>query len=134
VLLSQIAPGHCNRGPLDEADKMKRAELMLQNAARIDCRKFVRPKDIVDVRGGSFGWSLSLLDADFVVAQGNSKLNLAFVANLFNTHPALDPPEKKMVESINWADLYGDESDSREARSTCFLLFPLPNPVFIIIC
>lgn len=46
----------------------RRAELMLQQAARLDCRQFVSPHD---------------------VTSGNSKLNLAFVANLFNMHPAL---------------------------------------------
>uniref|UniRef100_A0A8D3CUQ6 Plastin-1-like n=1 Tax=Scophthalmus maximus TaxID=52904 RepID=A0A8D3CUQ6_SCOMX len=45
-----------------------RAELMLQQAARLDCRQFVSPQD---------------------VTSGNSKLNLAFVANLYNMHPAL---------------------------------------------
>lgn len=97
VLLSQICPQQCDRAALNVTDTTERAEAMLKNAARIDCRKFVRPKDVVD---------------------GNAKLNLAFVANLFNTHPALDPPEEKVIESINWADLYGDENDSREERST----------------
>lgn len=46
----------------------QRAELMLQQAARLDCRQFVSPQD---------------------VTSGNSKLNLAFVANLYNMHPAL---------------------------------------------
>lgn len=39
---------------------------MLQQAALLDCRQFVSPHD---------------------VTSGNSKLNLAFVANLFNMHP-----------------------------------------------
>jgi len=46
----------------------RRAELMLQQAARLDCRQFVSPHD---------------------VTSGNSKLNLVFVANLFNMHPNL---------------------------------------------
>lgn len=53
---------------LNEYDLNKRAELMLQQAARLDCRQFVSPHD---------------------VTSGNSKLNMAFVANLFNTHPGL---------------------------------------------
>lgn len=52
-----------------EFDLDKRAELMLQQAARLDCRQFVTPHD---------------------VTSGNSKLNLAFVANLFNMHPSLE--------------------------------------------
>lgn len=46
----------------------QRAELMLRQAARLDCRQFVSPHD---------------------VTSGNSKLNLAFVANLFNMHAGL---------------------------------------------
>uniref|UniRef100_A0A7N8X6C7 Plastin 1 (I isoform) n=1 Tax=Mastacembelus armatus TaxID=205130 RepID=A0A7N8X6C7_9TELE len=53
---------------IKERDLDRRAELMLQQAARLDCRQFVSPQD---------------------VTSGNSKLNLAFVANLFNMHPAL---------------------------------------------
>ncbi|XP_062295724.1 plastin-1-like [Scomber scombrus] len=53
---------------LHEPDWNQRAELMLQQAARLDCRQFVSPHD---------------------VTSGNSKLNLAFVANLFNMYPAL---------------------------------------------
>jgi len=45
---------------------------MLEQADKIDCRQFVSAKDVV---------------------KGNEKLNLAFVANMFNNHPALDPPE-----------------------------------------
>ena len=45
---------------------------MLCEADKIGCRSFVGPKD---------------------VCAGNVKLNLAFVANLFNTYPALVPPE-----------------------------------------
>lgn len=51
---------------------MKRAELMLQQAAKLGCRSFVTPID---------------------VTTGVYKLNLAFVANLFNNHPGLDNAE-----------------------------------------
>ncbi|XP_031166137.1 plastin-1-like [Sander lucioperca] len=53
---------------LNERDLDQRAELMLQQAARLDCRQFVSPHD---------------------VTSGNSKLNMAFVANLYNMHPGL---------------------------------------------
>lgn len=72
VLLAQIAPQHCDRKPLGESDLTRRAELVLQNADKLGCKKFVTAKDIV---------------------KGNQKLNLAFVANLFNTWPALEPVE-----------------------------------------
>lgn len=44
---------------------------MLDEAEKLDCREFVTPND---------------------VAAGNYKLNLAFVANLFNKHPNLPGP------------------------------------------
>ena len=44
---------------------------MLDEAEKLDCREFVTPND---------------------VASGNYKLNLAFVANLFNKHPNLPDP------------------------------------------
>ena len=45
---------------------------MLQEANKIECRSFVSPDDVV---------------------AGNYKLNLAFVANLYNMYPALDTPQ-----------------------------------------
>jgi plastin-3 len=33
------------------------------------------------------------------VVAGNQKLNMAFVANLFNTYPALDPPEDVIIQA-----------------------------------
>jgi len=76
ILLNQLAPKKCDKKALQESDKMKRAELVLTNAEKIECRKFLKPKDIVN---------------------GNSKLNLAFVANLFNTLPGLEPVEQEVV-------------------------------------
>ena len=34
------------------------------------------------------------------VVKGHEKLNLAFVANLFNNHPGLDPPEEELEDII----------------------------------
>ena len=59
ILLNQISPEHvCSKAPLNEADMTQRAEKMLQEANKINCRKFVSPKDVVT---------------------GQSKLNFAFV-------------------------------------------------------
>jgi hypothetical protein len=96
VLLAQIAPQHCNRNGLQEQNLLKRAEIVLQNAEKLDCRKFVTAKDI---------------------NKGNQKLNLAFVANLFNTWPALAPVEfKPVIEETreektfrNWMNSLGVE-------------------------
>lgn len=70
---------------LKEFDLERRAELMLREAAKLDCRQFVSPRD---------------------VTTGNSKLNLAFVANLFNMHPGLQKApinnlEGEHIEGIN---------------------------------
>ena len=51
---------------------------MLQQADRLGCRAFVTPSDVVN---------------------GNEKLNLAFVANLFNHHPSLEPRDD-VVETV----------------------------------
>ena len=56
-----------------------RAESMLKEADKIKCRAFITSKDVV---------------------KGNAKLNLAFVANLFNTYPALEKPDDMDVEII----------------------------------
>ncbi|KAL2811163.1 calponin homology domain-containing protein [Aspergillus granulosus] len=91
VLLSQLAPEHCSRQPLQTRDLLQRAEEVLANADKVNCRKFLTPTSLV---------------------AGNPKLNLAFVANLFNTIPGLDPiteEEKLEVEDF-------DAEGEREAR------------------
>lgn len=57
---------------------------MLQQADKLGCRQFVTPADVVS---------------------GNPKLNLAFVANLFNKYPALTKPEN---QDIDWTLLEGN--------------------------
>lgn len=91
VLLNQLAPEQCSRSPLQTRDLLERAEQVLQNADRLDCRKFLTPTSLV---------------------AGNSKLNLAFVANLFNTHPGLDPITEEEKADIEDFDAEGE----REAR------------------
>ncbi|XP_020808629.1 plastin-1 isoform X2 [Drosophila serrata] len=81
-LLKQIAGNDAdvNLDALREADLQQRAEIMLQQAAKLNCRSFLTPQDVVN---------------------GVYKLNLAFVANLFNNHPGLDKPEQiEGLESI----------------------------------
>lgn len=91
ILLNQLAPDTCSRAPLQTRDMLQRAEEVLTNAEKLDCRKFLTPTSLV---------------------AGNPKLNLAFVANLFNNHPGLDPiteEEKLEVEDF-------DAEGEREAR------------------
>ena len=93
VLLNQLAPNICSRSPLQTSDLHQRAEQVLQNADRLDppCRKFLTPTSLV---------------------AGNPKLNLAFVANLFNNHPGLDPITEEEKQEIEDFDAEGE----REAR------------------
>ncbi|XP_030381332.1 plastin-2 isoform X2 [Scaptodrosophila lebanonensis] len=81
-LLKQIAgnDANVNLDALRETDMTQRAEIMLQQAAKLNCRSFLTAQDVVN---------------------GVYKLNLAFVANLFNNHPGLDKPEQiEGLESI----------------------------------
>ncbi|XP_068456971.1 plastin-3-like [Clinocottus analis] len=101
-LLNQISPKgteedepriDINMAGFSEKDDMKRAEAMLQQADRLGCRQFVTPADVIS---------------------GNPKLNLAFVANLFNKYPALTKPEN---EDINWGLLEGETREERTFRN-----------------
>lgn len=67
---------------------------MLQQAARLDCRQFVSPHD---------------------VTSGNSKLNLAFVANLFNMHPSL---QKANINGLETAHIEGETQMQRAATGS----------------
>ncbi|KAL7380530.1 hypothetical protein ABVT39_019349 [Epinephelus coioides] len=80
---------------LQERNLDQRAELMLQQAARMDCRQFVSPYD---------------------VTSGNSKLNLAFVANLYNMHPGV---QKGQINgsSVNSIDLAHIEPETNEEKT-----------------
>ncbi|CAI5449040.1 unnamed protein product [Caenorhabditis angaria] len=81
-LLNQIAPvgSGVTLAPLNVQGNIPRAGAMLGEAEKLDCREFVTAND---------------------VAAGNYKLNLAFVANLFNKHPMLpDPAADEIVEDV----------------------------------
>ncbi|CAL1545073.1 unnamed protein product [Lymnaea stagnalis] len=81
-LLHQIAPREngVDLSPLGISDRHQRAEAMLREASKIDCRSFVGPNDVVE---------------------GNAKLNLAFVANLFNNYPALEGVDENLELDIH---------------------------------
>lgn len=71
----------------------QRAERMLEESEKIQCRQFVSADDVV---------------------KGRYKLNLAFVANLFNTYPALDTPAN--------IDLTCIHEETREEKSEMIFL------------
>ena len=91
ILLNQLDPALCSKAPLQTTDLMERAEQVLQNAEKLDCRKYLTPSSLV---------------------AGNPKLNLAFVAHLFNTHPGLEPIQEEEKPEIEEFDAEGE----REAR------------------
>jgi len=66
----------------------------LQNAANIGCRKYLTPASLV---------------------AGNPRLNLAFVANLFNTHPGLAPLDEQEAKDYGAVEDFDAEGE-REAR------------------
>jgi len=102
VLLNQLAPAKCDKKALQESDLTKRAGLVLENADKVDCKKFLRPKDIVT---------------------GNPKLNLAFVANLFNTLPGLEPVEPVIIEE--------EVEEAREEKAFRMWINSLPVDPFV---
>ncbi len=71
---------------------------MLNQAHKIQCRKFVRPKDVV---------------------KGNQRLNLAFVAHLFNTYPALKAPDG--MPDFDLGD-YGETREEKSESLSCILI------------
>merc|ERR1711915_808139 len=81
-LINQIAPAGSgvNKDAMSREDMLERAEVMLEQADKIKSRAFVTAKDVV---------------------KGQERLNLAFVANLFNNYPALDPPKEDIVVEMN---------------------------------
>jgi plastin-1 len=93
-LLNQLKPDQCSLAPLKTPDLRKRAEQVLQNAANIGCRKYLTPASLV---------------------AGNPRLNLAFVANLFNTHPGLEPLDESEAKDYGAVDDFDAEGE-REAR------------------
>jgi len=62
-LLNVLAPEHCSPATLDTKDANERANLVLEHAERMGCKRYLSTRDITE---------------------GTSNLNLAFVAQLFH--------------------------------------------------
>eukprot|EP00076_Gallus_gallus_P013723 XP_015132324.1 plastin-1 isoform X1 [Gallus gallus] len=108
-LLNQIAPKgddfdeihvEIDFSGFNDKNDLRRAECMLQQADKLGCRQFVTPADVV---------------------AGNPKLNLAFVANLFNTYPALHKPDNSSYDLTLLEDLtppnVGESNEERTFRN-----------------
>ncbi|RQM20728.1 hypothetical protein B5M09_004720 [Aphanomyces astaci] len=94
VLLHHIAGSKCDLAK--EPSAVERAAHVIRNAEKIGVDPFLKPTDIT---------------------MGNTKLNLGFVAQLFNTCPALDGVDVAELRDI----LDDDVGDSREER--CFRMW-----------
>lgn len=61
-LLNALAPEHAGPSALKEKDPTERANLVLEQAEKLDCKRYLTSKDITE---------------------GSANLNLAFVAEIF---------------------------------------------------
>ncbi|CDO75625.1 hypothetical protein BN946_scf184840.g8 [Trametes cinnabarina] len=94
ILLHRLVPEKCSTAPLQTRDIRQRAEQVLQNADAIGCRKYLTPASLVS---------------------GNPRLNLAFVANLFNNYPGLAPLDEQEAKEYGVVEDFDAEGE-REAR------------------
>ncbi|KAF2303805.1 hypothetical protein GH714_023501 [Hevea brasiliensis] len=81
-LLNVLAPEFCNPATLDAKDSKERAKLVLDHAERMDCKRYLKPEDIVEA---------------------SPNLNLAFVAQIFHQRwLLLEVLDKISPGSVNW--------------------------------
>lgn len=98
ILLNQLAPDRCDQNALREKSHDKRAGMVLDNALKIE-------KD-----GQRIEWAKHMKPTD--ITSGNPKLNLAFVANLFNVCPGLEKLSEEEAQGLDFST-----EGSREARA-----------------
>ncbi|KAI4319887.1 hypothetical protein MLD38_033432 [Melastoma candidum] len=96
-LLNALAPEYSSPSTLEATDPKERASMVLEQAEKLDCKRYITPDDIVE---------------------GSPNLNLAFVAQIFQHRSGLSTDSKK----ISFADMMTDDAEtSREER--CFRLW-----------
>ncbi|KAJ5068271.1 fimbrin-1 [Anaeramoeba ignava] len=94
VLLHQLSPKRCPiQGFIEESDFDVRAELVVANAAKLNCKFFISTRAIVS---GQY-----------------EQLNLAFLANLFHTRSGLQATQQEISKTA----LQYDKSGTREERA-----------------
>jgi len=76
-VMNQLDPRACTLDGLSEREDLKRAEIMINNSKRLGCDEVVGPHDII---------------------KGNEKVNIIFVAELFNTKHGLDDADIDLEE------------------------------------
>ncbi|KMZ67493.1 putative Fimbrin [Zostera marina] len=84
-LLTALAPEHSTTSLLDIKEPTERAKKILEQAERIDCKRYLSPKDIVE---------------------GSTNLNLGFVAQIFQNRNGLSAPteDKKKAYAQTTSD------------------------------
>ncbi|XP_010467030.1 PREDICTED: fimbrin-4-like [Camelina sativa] len=100
-LLNSLAPEHSTHVTLEMKDPSERAKKVLEQAEKLDCKRFLSPNDIVE---------------------GSANLNLAFVAQLFHHRNGLSDESPKMPVSVPEKIVTDDDEETcREER--CFRLW-----------
>ncbi|XP_047970682.1 fimbrin-5-like [Salvia hispanica] len=98
-LLNALAPELGTNSTLETTDPTERAKLIIEQAEKLDCKRYVTPKDIVE---------------------GSANLNLAFVAQIFQHRNGLS--ESVDQSKVPMAEMEEDDAQtSREER--CFRLW-----------
>ncbi|KAK4344173.1 hypothetical protein RND71_037267 [Anisodus tanguticus] len=82
-LLNTLAPEHGTTSTLDTEDPTERANLILEQAEKLDCKRYVTPKNIVE---------------------GSANLNLAFVVQIFQHRNRLTVDTKKLSFAVMMED------------------------------
>ncbi|XP_004293437.1 PREDICTED: fimbrin-5 [Fragaria vesca subsp. vesca] len=96
-LINAVAPEVSGPASLNTKDPMERAKMVLEQAEKLECKRYLTAKDIVE---------------------GSPNLNLAFVAQIFQHRNGLTADSKK----ISFAEMMTDDAQtSREER--CFRLW-----------
>ncbi|XP_031091445.1 fimbrin-5-like [Ipomoea triloba] len=96
-LLNALAPEHGTTNTLETKDPTERANLILEHADKLGCKRYLTAKDIVE---------------------GSANLNLAFVAQLFQHRNGLSLANSKFSFATMMND---DDQTSRQER--CFRLW-----------
>lgn len=96
-LLNALAPEVAGPAALIAKDPTERASMVIEQAEKLDCKRYLTPKDIVE---------------------GSPNLNLAFVAQIFQHRNGLTVDSQK----VSFAEMMTDDAEtSREER--CFRLW-----------
>ncbi|XP_020523361.1 fimbrin-2 isoform X1 [Amborella trichopoda] len=106
-LLNILAPEHTNPSIFNTKDPFERAKLVLEHAERMNCKRYLTPKDIVE---------------------GSPNLNLAFVAHIFQHRNGLSSDTKQISLAETMSD---DVQVSREESAFRLWINSLGNSAHV---